>query len=119
MRTHPVIGERILRRTPELEEIAPLVRHEHERWDGGGYPTGWPGPLDADGRLRIISACDAYNAMITRRPYHGEHERARRRGRTACGSRRAVRPWCVDAPAAGAGGLGGRGGTQAMAGRPA
>ena len=38
MREHPVIGERILRRTPELAEIAPLVRHEHERWDGGGYP---------------------------------------------------------------------------------
>ena len=40
MREHPVIGERILRRTPELEPIAPLVRHEHERWDGGGYPDG-------------------------------------------------------------------------------
>ena len=68
MRRHPVIGERILRRTPELEEIAPLVRHEHERWDGGGYPDGLSG-TDIPVGSRIILACDAYNAMITRRPY--------------------------------------------------
>ncbi len=68
MRRHPVIGERILRRTPELAEIAPLVRHEHERWDGGGYPDGLAG-TDIPIGSRIILACDAYNAMITRRPY--------------------------------------------------
>jgi len=68
MREHPVIGERILRRTPELESIAPMVRHEHERWDGCGYPDGLSGsgiPLGS----RIVLACDAYNAMITPRPY--------------------------------------------------
>ena len=43
MRQHPVIGERILLRTPELTAIAPLVRHEHERWDGLGYPDGLAG----------------------------------------------------------------------------
>ena len=68
MREHPVIGERILRRTPELEDIAPLVRHEHERWDGCGYPDGLAGEEIPIGS-RIILACDAYNAMITRRPY--------------------------------------------------
>ena len=76
MRRHPVIGERILRRTPELEEIAPLVRHEHERWDGGGYPDGLSG-TDIPVGSRIILACDAYNAMITRRPYRepmSEHD---------------------------------------------
>ena len=68
MREHPVIGERILRRTPELESIAPMVRHEHERWDGCGYPDGLSGsgiPLGS----RIVLACDAYDAMITPRPY--------------------------------------------------
>jgi len=68
MREHPVIGERILRRTPELATIAPLVRHEHERWDGAGYPDGLAGPAIPIGS-RIILACDAYNAMITARPY--------------------------------------------------
>ncbi|MGI8594866.1 MAG: HD-GYP domain-containing protein [Solirubrobacteraceae bacterium] len=68
MRQHPVIGERILRRTPELADVASLVRHEHEHWDGTGYPDGISGtgiPVAS----RIILACDAYNAMITRRPY--------------------------------------------------
>jgi len=68
MREHPVIGERILRRTPELAGIAPLVRHEHERWDGCGYPDGLAGEAIPIGS-RIILACDAYNAMITARPY--------------------------------------------------
>jgi HD-GYP domain-containing protein (c-di-GMP phosphodiesterase class II) len=68
MAEHPIIGERILRRTPQLGHLAPVVRHEHERWDGGGYPDGLAGagiPVAS----RIILACDAYNAMITTRPY--------------------------------------------------
>ena len=76
MRRHPIIGERILLRTPELAEIAPLVRHEHERWDGGGYPDGLAG-TEIPAGSRIIFACDAYNAMITRRPYRepmSEHD---------------------------------------------
>ncbi|MGI9080886.1 MAG: diguanylate cyclase, partial [Thermoleophilaceae bacterium] len=68
MREHSVIGERILLQTPELVPIAPLVRHEHERWDGGGYPDGLAGTEIPIGS-RIIFACDAYNAMITPRPY--------------------------------------------------
>jgi diguanylate cyclase (GGDEF)-like protein len=68
MREHPVIGEQILLRTPELAHIAPLVRHEHERWDGTGYPDGLPAERIPIGS-RIIFACDAYNAMITARPY--------------------------------------------------
>jgi HD-GYP domain-containing protein (c-di-GMP phosphodiesterase class II) len=63
-----VIGERILRRTPELRPIAPLVRHEHERWDGSGYPDGLAGDAIPIGS-RIIFACDAFSAMITARPY--------------------------------------------------
>jgi diguanylate cyclase (GGDEF)-like protein len=68
MAEHPAIGERILRRTPQLGHLAPVVRHEHERWDGDGYPDGLAGtaiPVAS----RIILACDAYNAMITTRPY--------------------------------------------------
>ncbi len=68
MREHPVIGERILRAIPGLGSVARIVRHEHERWDGGGYPDGLSGeeiPIGA----RVILACDAYHAMISDRPY--------------------------------------------------
>ncbi len=68
MRQHPVIGERILRAIPGMGAVARAVRHEHERWDGGGYPDGIAGeqiPIEA----RIILACDAYHAMVSDRPY--------------------------------------------------
>ena len=68
MRQHPVIGERILRAIPGMGRVAKIVRHEHERWDGGGYPDGLSGPAIPLGS-RIILACDAYHAMTSNRPY--------------------------------------------------
>jgi diguanylate cyclase (GGDEF)-like protein/putative nucleotidyltransferase with HDIG domain len=68
MREHPVIGERILRSIPGMGSVARIVRHEHERFDGAGYPdrlTGEDIPLGS----RIILACDAYHAMTSDRPY--------------------------------------------------
>ena len=68
MKDHTVIGERIMRAIPGLGNVARIVRHEHERWDGGGYPDGIAGeeiPVGA----RIILACDAYHAMVSDRPY--------------------------------------------------
>jgi putative nucleotidyltransferase with HDIG domain len=68
MREHPVIGERILRAIPGMGCVAHVVRHEHERFDGKGYPDGLAGeeiPLGS----RIILACDAYHAMTSDRPY--------------------------------------------------
>jgi diguanylate cyclase (GGDEF)-like protein len=68
MRQHPVIGERILRAIPGFGAIARMVRHEHERWDGGGYPDGLTETAIPVGS-RIILACDAYHAMTSDRPY--------------------------------------------------
>jgi putative nucleotidyltransferase with HDIG domain len=68
MRTHPEVGERILRPIQSLQAILPIVRHHHERWDGTGYPDGLAGraiPLGA----RIVAVCDAYRAMTEERPY--------------------------------------------------
>ena len=46
MREHPVIGERILRAIPGMGSVARIVRHEHERFDGSGYPDGLAGEDD-------------------------------------------------------------------------
>jgi diguanylate cyclase (GGDEF)-like protein len=75
MREHPAIGERILRQLPGLADVALAVRHEHERWDGRGYPDGLAGeaiPLTS----RIVLACDAYNALVSDRPYRAKLSRA-------------------------------------------
>jgi diguanylate cyclase (GGDEF)-like protein len=68
MSEHPVIGEGILRRVPQLAPLAPIVRHEHEHWDGSGYPDGLAGAQIPIGS-RIILACDAFAAMTSGRPY--------------------------------------------------
>jgi diguanylate cyclase (GGDEF)-like protein len=76
MKQHPVIGERILRVVPGLGTIARIVRHEHERWDGNGYPDGL-GTTEIPIGSRIIIAADTYHAITSDRPYraarsHGE-----------------------------------------------
>ena len=68
MRRHPVIGERILRAIPGMGAVARIVRNEHERWDGTGYPDRLAGEAIPIG-ARIILACDAYHAMTSDRPY--------------------------------------------------
>lgn len=68
VRRHSVIGERIISAAPSLRRVAQLVRASHERMDGAGYPDKLKGeeiPLGA----RIIAVCDAYDAMVTQRPY--------------------------------------------------
>ncbi|HEU0025098.1 MAG TPA: HD domain-containing phosphohydrolase [Thermoleophilaceae bacterium] len=68
VRTHTVIGERILSSAPALTQASRLVRSTHERFDGNGYPDGLAGediPLGS----RVIAVCDAYDAMISDRPY--------------------------------------------------
>jgi diguanylate cyclase (GGDEF)-like protein/putative nucleotidyltransferase with HDIG domain len=68
MKQHPVIGERILRVVPGLGTVARIVRHEHERWDGRGYPDGLAGEQIPIGS-RIIIAADTYHAITSDRPY--------------------------------------------------
>jgi diguanylate cyclase (GGDEF)-like protein/putative nucleotidyltransferase with HDIG domain len=68
MRQHPLIGERILRVVPGLGTVARIVRHEHERWDGRGYPDGLAGHQIPIGS-RIIIAADTYHAITSERPY--------------------------------------------------
>jgi diguanylate cyclase (GGDEF)-like protein len=65
---HTIVGERILRASVALRNVASIVRSTHERWDGAGYPDGLAGeeiPLAS----RIIAVCDAFAAMTSTRPY--------------------------------------------------
>ena len=68
MRTHTILGERVLAAAPALSTEATLVRSSHERWDGAGYPDGLAGPEIPLGS-RIILACDAFDAMTSPRSY--------------------------------------------------
>jgi HD-GYP domain-containing protein (c-di-GMP phosphodiesterase class II) len=69
VRMHTVEGQRLLDRVGGvLRDVGTIVRASHEQWDGSGYPDGLVGeeiPLES----RIISCCDAFNAMTTDRPY--------------------------------------------------
>ena len=66
--THPELGERIIAPIDRLQDVRPIVRHCHERWDGRRLSRRLAGndiPLES----RIILVCDAYHAMTTDRPY--------------------------------------------------
>ncbi len=68
IKRHPVVGEQILAPVPFLSGVRQIVRHDHERWDGAGYPDGLRGsqiPIGA----RIVFVVDAYHAMVSDRPY--------------------------------------------------
>ncbi len=68
MRAHPLIGESIVAPLQSGSGLLPIIRHHHERFDGHGYPDGLRGsriPLLA----RIVSVCDAYDALVSDRPY--------------------------------------------------
>lgn len=69
IQSHVVVGEQLLRDLSSVpEDVVRSVRHHHEREDGGGYPDGLTGseiPIGA----KIISICDAIDAMLSDRPY--------------------------------------------------
>jgi diguanylate cyclase (GGDEF)-like protein len=66
--THPELGEKIIAPINRLQDVRPVVRHCHERWDGAGYPDALAGEL-IPVESRIVFVCDAFHAMTTDRPY--------------------------------------------------
>jgi putative nucleotidyltransferase with HDIG domain len=68
MERHPLIAIRILDQMRFLEREMPIVRHHHERWDGGGYPDGIAGPAIPTG-ARILAVADAFDAITSNRIY--------------------------------------------------
>jgi len=68
MKRHPAISAELIEGLEIYKPVANAVRHEHEHWNGSGYPDRLRGdqiPLIA----RIIAAADIYNALSTDRPY--------------------------------------------------
>lgn len=68
IKTHVLIGDRIVSTIKHFENLRPGVRHHHERWDGKGYPDGLAGtaiPLMA----RVLAVADSCDAMMSARPY--------------------------------------------------
>jgi HD-GYP domain-containing protein (c-di-GMP phosphodiesterase class II) len=77
IRSHPAAGARLVLPLRRFHEALPYVLFHHERWDGDGYPAGLSGrriPIEA----RILAIADAFDAMISRRPYRRSltHEHA-------------------------------------------
>jgi diguanylate cyclase (GGDEF)-like protein len=68
IKQHPLTGSKMLAMTQEYTRLSPGVLHHHEQFDGNGYPNGIKGseiPIES----RIIAVADAYDAMISERPY--------------------------------------------------
>jgi HD-GYP domain-containing protein (c-di-GMP phosphodiesterase class II) len=99
IKTHPRKGSDLLAHLGGFEQELPIVLWHHERFGGGGYPDGIAGqaiPLEA----RIMTVCDVYDALISRRAYREpwSHERAMAQIVSETGV--TFDPACVDALAA-------------------
>jgi len=68
IKQHPILGSEIIRPLTFLSDAAVLIRQDHERWDGQGYPDGLKQD-EIDIGSRIIMLADAYDAMTSERPY--------------------------------------------------
>ena len=68
IKDHTLIGEKLVETMRYADQLGPLVRSHHERWDGKGYPDGLAGENIPQG-ARIIALVDAYDTMTTDRSY--------------------------------------------------
>lgn len=68
MRRHVPIGVEIASKLRSASNVVPIIKHHHERFDGSGYPDGLTG-TEIPQTARIVAICDAYDAMMSDRPY--------------------------------------------------
>jgi len=100
IRRHPVLGAEIISPIRQLAELAPSIRHHHERYDGGGYPDNLKGeqiPLVG----RMLAVADTFDALTSERPYrNGLSDKAALEEIEACKGTQ-LDPMCVEAFLAG------------------
>ncbi len=68
VKSHVELGVEITQPVKGLEACLPIIRHHHERFDGGGYPDGIAGE-EIPYLARIVTVVDSFDAMTTSRPY--------------------------------------------------
>ena len=73
IKTHTIIGDEILSKSHFFDELRPIVRGHHERFDGKGYPDGLAGN-DIPVQARILAICDSIDAMSSDRCYRKKHD---------------------------------------------
>jgi HD-GYP domain-containing protein (c-di-GMP phosphodiesterase class II) len=88
VKQHTLVGAEMVGQVKFLSDIAPIIRHHHECWDGSGYPDGLKGkeiPLGS----RILAVCTAYDSMTRERAFrHGmDKETAIRELRAGSGTK--------------------------------
>ncbi|QBP41823.1 HD-GYP domain-containing protein [Paenisporosarcina antarctica] len=71
IKTHPVVGARMVEKIEGLQELKDGVLYHHERWDGNGYPTKRKG-VDIPLCARILAIVDAFDAMTSNRSYRSQ-----------------------------------------------
>lgn len=80
MKTHTIIGEEMLNNIsaysddPLIKYAKEICRWHHERYDGKGYPDGLEGD-DIPVSAQVVSVCDVYDALISKRPYKPAYPR--------------------------------------------
>src|SRR5690348_15853608 len=75
MQAYCAIGESIVRPLHSTAGLLPVIRHHHERFDGMGYPDRLRA-REIPRRARIVSVCDAFDALVNDRPYRSRRSTA-------------------------------------------
>ena len=68
IKRHPEIGEYIVTPISFLRDLGKIIKHHHERWEGGGYPSGFKGE-EIPEESRIICIADYFDSITSKRPY--------------------------------------------------
>ncbi|MFH1096919.1 MAG: HD domain-containing phosphohydrolase [Candidatus Desantisbacteria bacterium] len=96
IKEHPDIGSKIVKHIDMFNDVAEIILHHHERYDGNGYPSGLKGeqiPL----KSRILSVADSFDAMVSKRPYRDSMPREKAIMEVKAGSGTQFDPVVVDA----------------------